>query len=59
MMTFGLKAQGRESLDFVFDGSVDTDSKEAVNDITQRIFDNQLDLEVKDLLNQYQSAKKS
>jgi hypothetical protein len=43
----------------VFNGSVDNDSKEAVNDITQRIFDNQLDLEVKDLLNQYQSAKKS
>jgi cobaltochelatase CobS len=56
MMTFGLNATGRESLDFVFNGSVDSDSKESVNDIIQEVFDAQLTLQLKDILAQYQGS---
>lgn len=56
MMTFGLNALGRESLDFVLMGSVDPESVDSVNDIIQEVFDKELELPVKELLPLYQGS---
>lgn len=59
MMVFGVKAKAIESLDFAFQGSVDPESKDTVNDIIQEVFDDELSLTVKDLLVKYQGVPAS
>lgn len=53
LMVFGLKAQARESLDFAFQGSVDPESKDSVEDIIQEIFDDELKLTTRELLDKH------
>jgi cobaltochelatase CobS len=57
LMVFGLHAKGRDSLNFVFKGSVDADSTEAVEDIIQQVFDRELELPVKDIIAKYAVKK--
>jgi hypothetical protein len=58
LMVFGLHAKGRDSLNFVFKGSVDADSTEAVEDIIQQVFDRELELPVKDIIAKYAVKKR-
>jgi len=53
MMVYGKDAQLRESLDFSFWGSVDFDSRDAVNSILQLIWDDTLDKPLGEVIESY------